>query len=370
MPVFEEALYIFARTSDNHIQYRSYNGSSWEDWFDLGETTGNFISQPSAMSWKVKDKFARVDMVAISTSERTVYNRWYDDYETWAPPDDKEWADLGPNVGSAVAMCTPYTYRLDLWTTDQESRNITHTYWNQKSDDDISDAGKDGQTGANGVFFFAGREWDPQPLKPSRSAPAVACRDSKVYHDILFYADDDNALYHASFDNDNGWQTSSAWNGDWVGDPTIFAPSDDPERWEFFGVQGNDEMYHLTWTSGSDGGYSSLTRLGGSIISVPSVVSLDKGVYDVLALGTNGTVQHRHYDGTGWSTDWEDLGVRAHSAPNVGVQGDTVFVAAVTQDNKLKVWSRDNSVKESWKGSLKEEDLGGDLSLDFFTDDS
>lgn len=72
------------------------------------------------------------------------------------------------------------------------------------------------------------------------------------------------------------------------------------------------------------GDYSALTSLGGSMLRVPSLVSLEKAVYDVVALGTGGKLQHKHYDGSGWSAEWEDLEIRAHSAPSVVAMGDRV----------------------------------------------
>lgn len=47
--------------------------------------------------------------------------------------------------------------------------------------------------------------------------------------------------------------------------------------------------------------------------------------------------------------------------------GKQVFILAVTEDSSLVTWSRDRGVKESWKGSLNKEDLGGDLQLGFMT---
>jgi len=366
VPIYQSALHILARTSNNTIAYRCYNGSSWDDWFDLGETTGKLISQPSAMTWRVKKEIPRLDVVAVSTSEYTVYGRWKSEDEGWAAP---EWHGLGPSAGSAVALCVYDEDRLDLWMVDRGTRNITHTYWYQYADEDISDKGQKGDTSVNGEFLFPDG-WAEQPFpQPSRSTPAVACRDSSIYHDVLWYADEDGSLYHAYYNlnRDGAWRVSTPWKGDWIGDPTIYAPPDDPERWEFFGVQSNNQMYHLTRTQD---GYSSLNKLGGSILSVPAVVSLDQGAYDVVALGTNGTLQHRHFDGSGWSTAWEDLGVRAHSAPAMALLDGQLFIAAVAKNGTLQVWTRDDSLAEEWKDSLEVTGLGGDLTLDFFTDAS
>lgn len=358
MTVYESELYIFARTSDNTIAYRLHNGSSWaDDWEDLGETTGTLISQPWTFAWNVNNTYPRLDLFSISTSQRTLYTRWFSEAEGWAP-----WIHLKYQSGSAIALCLPFTDRLDIWGTDRETRNITHLTWVQYSDEKIDDEGWEGDTEENGSY---GIRSDWMWLDPSGSAPAVACRDSDTYHDVLWYDKERTALHHA-YRNDDWHTYPTPWRGDWIGDPTIFTSPDDPERWEFFGIQENHEMYHLSWNS--DDGYSPLSNLGGSIISTPAVISLEEGVYDILALGTNGTLQHRHFDGSGWSADWEDLGLRAHSAPTITNLNGHVFVAAVAQDGSLIVWSRSNAVEEKWDESLEPENLGGKVSLGFYTE--
>lgn len=371
MTVHDSALYVVARTIDDTIAYRRLTDDSWDDWEDLGDPRGRLISQPSTFAWNVANVIPRLDLVAVSTDDRTVYSRWHSEFEGWASPDGVEWRGLGPDAGSPIAMCSPFTDRLDLWGTDRETRNITKTEWYQKPDDEINEDGEDGDTNQNGWFYSAGNSWTWQPLKPSRSAPAVICRESSTYHDILFYANEDNALYHAAWSNEDEWQTSEPWQGDWIGDPTLYNSEDDPERWHFFGLQENDELYYLSWSSssGQSGTYTDLISLGGSIISTPAVISLERGGLDIVALNTNGTLQHRHYDGSEWSADWEDLGVRAHSAPTIALLEDKVYIAAVAQSGSLRVWSRGDSVEEKWKNSLKTANLGGDLSLDFFTQD-
>ena len=324
------------------------------------------------MAWSVQKKYPRLDVIAVSSSQRRAFNRWYDQKESWAPPDKQEWAKLSPSIGSAIAACKIREDRLDFWAIDIDTGNITHTYWVNWDDDEIVGGGKDGTTGMIGQFWTGSHNWETQmALGQSRSAPAVVCRDSEVYHDIAYYGREDNALYHASFSMEDDWQTSDPWEGDWIGDPMLYVPPDDPERWEFFGVQKNNEMYHISWSSRDGGGYSSVNELGGNIISVPGVISVDTGVVDIVALDTKGVLQHRHYDDdNGWSKEWESLGVRAHSAPTITSFDDKLFIAAVSESGNLTVWTRDNSVAESWKGSLEENDLGGNMSLDFLTDDS
>lgn len=371
MTGYDSGLYVFARTSDDTIAYRRRADNKWDDWFDLGDPRGRLISQPVSMSWSVRNQFPRLDVMAISTDDRTTYGRWHSEVEGWASPDGVDWRGIGPKAGSTISMCTPFTNRLDLWGTDRDTGNITKTEWYQKPSEEVSEEGDDGDTNQNGWFYSAGGRWSWMPLKPARSGIGIVCRESKTYHDVLWYADEDNSLYHAAYTEEDQWSVSSPWEGEWIGDPTVFNPSDDPERWEFFGLQQNNELYHLSWSSssGESGTYSDLISLGGSIVSAPAVISLERGVLDIVALDTNGTLQHRHYDGSKWSDSWEDLEVRAHSAPTIVTWDKQVYIAAVAQNGSLMLWWRDDGVDEKWKGSLSTTRLGGDLSLDFFTKD-
>lgn len=369
--VHNETLFVFARTSDGHIKFRTNDGSSWADWFDLGsKAVGNFISQPTARSWKVGDKLPRLEVTVVSSSERTVYGRFYTETEGWAPEDTGSWIDRGGVAGSPVTMCVGQSDRVDFWMTDAASRNITHTWWQSNSNVDVDD--KDAVSGDYGAWKRG--NWQQQSLgSQAKSAPAIVCRNSKIYHDLIWYDNDEDLMWHDSFENDGGWKEPQSWEGKFIGDPTIYSFPDDPERWDFFGVQTNHKVYHLTWNSkpGTDGVYSELNSLGGSILSQPAVISLDKHVYDVVALGTDGELKHKHYDGTGWAVDWEGLGIRAHSAPNVRPFGDKVFILAISDDGSLLSWSRDAKVSEKWKDSIGDpEKLGGDLAQDFLTEDS
>jgi hypothetical protein len=105
--------------------------------------------------------------------------------------------------------------------------------------------------------------------------------------------------------------------------------------------------------------------LKGSIQSVPAVVSLEEGAMDVVALGSDGFLQHLHFDGKDWG-EWENLGITAHSAPTIQRHLSKVFIVVLNERGNLISLSRNaTSTSKTWKGSLKQEELGGQLSLEF-----
>ncbi|KPM41705.1 hypothetical protein AK830_g4863 [Neonectria ditissima] len=342
----EDTLYIFARTAKNHIAYITNNGSSWDDWIDLGEPKGDLISQPAAIAWQSKTyEIPRVDVFAVSSSENTVYGRRLEN-DSWSA-----WDDLGPNAGSQPILCKVYDDRIDIWSTDSSDYNITHNWWLSQLDDP--------------TWYTEGGTWQPQDFGTAASAPGVVCRDTDIIHDVVWYDRDDSMVWHEQWNEaDQKWLDPQSFDGTFIGDPTVVSFSDDSERLDFFGIQENNEMYHFSWSS-SDG-HSSLKSLGGNITSVPSVVSLSKGTYDVLALGNKGTLQHASYDGSDWS-DWDDTGIEAQSAPLAINVDDQVLVFVLGEDSQLVCTTMDVSVKMKWtKSSATKTSLGGDLSREFY----
>ncbi|KAK7428393.1 hypothetical protein QQZ08_005012 [Neonectria magnoliae] len=342
----EDTLHIFARTAKNRIAYTSHNGTSWDDWIDLGQPKGDLTSQPAAIAWQSKTyNIPRVDVFAVSSSEKTVYGRRLEN-DSWSA-----WDDMGPNAGSQPILCKVYDDRIDIWSTDASDHEISHNWWMSWMDDP--------------TWYTEGGAWQSQPLDTAASAPGVVCRDTDIIHDIIWYDRDESLVWHQQWNEaDQKWLDPQSFHGSFVGDPTVVSFSDDSERLDFFGVQEDNEMYHFSWSS-SDG-HSSLKSLGGNITSVPSVVSLSKGTYDVVALGNNGTLLHTSYDGSEWS-DWDDTGIEAESAPLAVSVDDQVFVFALGKDGDLVCTTMDVSVKMKWtKSASKKTSLGGDLSRKYY----
>lgn len=365
--IHDGTLYTFARTKSNGIVSITNDGGKWNKSFlDLGKPSGSgvLISQPSSFSWMVHREFGRLDVYTIAKKDRTAYAKHFSKAEGWS-----DWKVEGINIGSAVQLCRAYIDRLDSWSTAWDTSQITHSYWHQKPDDEISDDGLEkGITSEHGEMDGGNNDWTrPSELGPAKSAPAVICRDSETYHDMLWYDKNRDRLLHSSYNDDDKWSSPQAFEGKFIGDPSIWAF--DNEEWHFLGVQEDRQLYHLSWNS-KKGGYSSLEKLGGSLLSVPAITFLKDNAIDVVALGTDGYLQHLHFDGQNWASDWEDLGVTAHSAPIMEKLDGKLFIMALTKDGQLFSLSRDGTTTGSkWKDSLKQENLGGDLTSDFVTHD-
>lgn len=365
MSIYNSKLHLFGRTSNDTIAYRVYNDEfSWEDWIDLGRPDGAFISQPTAVSWNVQEDVTRLDVFAIG-SDRVVYNRWQSDAEPW---ENNKWVKIGDNAGSPISACSPYNGALNLWGTAQDTYDITHSWWVEK-DDVTSEEAMAGITGEQGQFSCTGGgQWEPEIGRASAAPHCIRRVDTDEDYELAYYSNNNTQVTVSSWSRtQKKWAYEYRQGGNWVGDPILFTPESDNERWDFFGLQSDNHLYHSSWTPGR---LEAVSKLGGDIISRPSIISVSAGSYDVLALGSNGTLQHLHFDGDCWSEDWEDLGIEARSGPSVRVINGQVVFAAVAQNGSLLAWTRDNGRASIWNGSLRAADLGGDLSLGFLTADS
>ena len=414
----DSRLHIFARTPANEITLLTHDGDSFSrEWTSLNDSSvGNIVSQPSSISWDEDgEDTPRLDVFVVSSDSGAVLSRHrIGEDGAWG-----DWEELGNGAGSAVVACRPRDDRIDLFALDSESWNITHNYWQpnesqearrkrqsepdedepdedepdeNEPDEDESPSnptsanptpadpsptnppGPGGDANSPGSWRFTDNAaWGAisPGMGPAASAPGVCCRDSTVFTDLVWYTRSDGRLMHAQYNRDGSgaWSTPRSVGGNFIGSPVVHATSDDPERFDFFGVQADHELYTFTWRSSrssADGDYSNLSSLGGSIAGQPSVVSVAEGVYDVVALSTGGTVVHQHYDGSAWRDDWEDLDVKAMSAPQVVEFDDAVWIFSVNADGQLQASSMDGSdARSTWRGQLRTENLGGDIELDF-----
>lgn len=368
---FEGNLHLFARTSDDHIETRVWDGKSWGiGWEDLGQAmdgnirveigddsdtseVGKFISQPTAIAWEV-DGVPRLSVFAVSAPDNTVWSLHRE--KVW----NFFWEDKGSGASSQPVVCKVDQDRIDLWATGTDSHNIVHSSWLTGDKEFWS------------VWHGEGKFRDTKAGQAS-SAPGVVCRDDSTPYDLVWYDRGEAGVYgglwNQYYDGENkSWSTPQYFQNGFAGDPALFSFEDKPNRTDFYGV-GNNEVYHFSRESDE---YSDLENLEGSIASSPSVVSPSEGVYDLVALGTDGKLKHKRYDDSTWSTEWDDLGVRGMSAPLAVTHNGSVFVFVLGEgddgETGVMFWKSDN--EKSWADPIAMESLGGSPSLKFFVEDS
>lgn len=378
--MYQDKLHVIARTKNNGIVLRTTDGKSskWDDWFDLGQAPGGFISQPTAATWNVNGTYPRLDVVAVSTSRRVIYGLYHTEEEGWT-----DWARAGNNAGSPIQACIKSNVdddeRLDFWMREDESETLSHNFWVEKAPDEISDAGFNGDTSEQGAFSSGGKSWGTLPgidKEKTSATPAVVCRDSTNAHDLFWYDTGFDTLVHSAYDDDEGaWGDPRTFEGHWVGEPQVVSFEDTPSEWHFIGVQKDGKAYHLSRNEDSSGdGYSEMKNMGSltKIVSTPSIISIDKGIMDVIAMREDGQLVHRHLEkGRLIGDDWEILDIHAGSAPVLAAIKDKIYILAVSKDGDLQAWTVPKEKKQRWNDSLsKAVSLGGKLSTAFLTDKS
>lgn len=273
---------------------------------------------------------------------------------------------MGENAGSIVSTCAPRDEALNLWAVAENNADIIHSWWEQEDPDDIEPEDS-GNTSKQGCFYRTeGNQWRTELENASSALHCISRPDVDALYDVAYYVKDTKQAIVASFSRrKREWHYQRLEDGDWVGEPHLFDQGDeddkDEDRWDFFGVQSDKTLYHQTWTSDS---FANMERLGGSIISRPAVVRLGSGTFDVVALGSNGTLQHLYFNGDEWEENWEDLGLEASSAPVARLHNNQVVLLALARNGSLIAWTRDNRRERSWRGSFRAENLAGALSLD------
>lgn len=340
---------------------KTLNDTSWDKFTDLGESPESMLSQPSSFSWKVHINigFPRLDLWTVGGDNNTAYRRHFTNVEGWTA-----WEAEGEDIGSSIAICGPYPHKMDVWSTARSDQRIYHDWWYQYPDEDIGKGLKDGNTTKHGKMSEGENGWlKENDLGRAKSAPAVVCRDSNVQADVLWYDRTTSKLTHSSWELTTKWSSSTTFDGDFIGNPTVV--SFDKDEWDFFGVQSDNKLYHLSWKGGKTG-YSKLNNLGGSLISAPTIVSLGDNKMDVIALGTDGNLQRMYFDGSEWADKWENLKISARSAPSAIVYKNLLYILAVTEKNTIMALSRDAKFATSWKYSLRKEDLSGKMTVDGF----
>lgn len=358
--------------------------------------------------WEVDgDEHPRLDVFVVSSDANRVFGKHKVERDgQWSA----DWVDLGPGAGSAVQVCRGGDDRIYLWTADDDSHNITQNSWvpsptsnearrilrlksrqldededEEEEEEEEENENEEGGNGNDGLGSWSttGTRWDTAsnpPQGPAASAPGVACRPSSILHDVVWYDRDADRLWHQSYnDSSSSWGTRRSFDGDWVGSPSIFSYStlssssdgrDQQQRFDFFGVQSDDEVYTFSWSAAD--GYTDVRSLGGTIVSSPSAIiypsSSDSSTRDVFALGSNGKLHHQHHDGTAWSRSWENLNITARSAPEAVVFDSAAWLFWLGEDGGLMAgrMARSQNPGAEWADHIEVEDLGGDLTLEYF----
>lgn len=316
-------------------------GTTPGGWSSLG---GQFRSQPAAVYWNDSNPTINVFASAAAGGNVAVKNLTGG---TWS----SDWRSMNKVAASAVGACRLVGGGMDradifVRSTGGTTKEVVHDWWDTPKTiwADLSQA-----------------QWDSTEKGDAAGAPAVACRDSLIEHDLAIYDRSTGTVQHNQWNaTSGGWKGWESQGGSFVGDPVLVSPSS--SRVDFFGLGSDSALWHFSWTESDL--YSTLDSLGGEFESMPAVVATSSGRYDIVAVGTDDKLKHGVFTGSSMSGDWEDLGVFSNSAPFLYPVTSSqlgLFILGEDDDVLFSTWTISDDT--AWVGKMSDfASTGGNLT--------
>ena len=281
----ENSLHAFAVAAGGAVEYRAWNGSSWNPWVNLGGAVNSAYPMPVPVSWAPD----RIDVFTVGTAGNVMQRSWVGD--AWAPA--RDWNNLGnsgfPPSSPAVAVSQAEN-SLDVFYNGQHNNTIWRRSWTGESWTGWTDLGS-------------------IPSKPG-SVPAV-CTWGQGRLDVCVVGAGNTVMH-------SGWG-GGAWAGGWqdVGgnpahDPALVSWGQN--RLDLFIVGTDGNLWHNSW-NGQWLGWQNMGNGGYAFNSAPFAVCQAENSIDVFVMGPHyNTIWRQSWDGRSWS-GWTDLGA-VNSAPS------------------------------------------------------
>jgi hypothetical protein len=312
---------IAARGSDGHIYYKSFTGSQWTGWTDLG---GAAIGMPKVVSWGA----GHVDIYVRGTNNYLMHKYWNGSaWSAWLP------------AGNGVALASDPTAvswqpgRMDVFARGT-SGNLIHAYSSNSSTFsnweslggsisskptvvslyaghlDIYALGVNGQL--NHIYFAGSWSgWSGVGLWQYTDAPAVSTWNNQSAQQINVYArGTDGAL-------DESWWSSlsGAWTADHsMGGQIAGTPSTATMNWGHLDVFARSSSDHTLYNRSYSGGWSGWVQRGSQLLGSDPTAVGSPGHMSVYALDAGGALVHTAWYSGGWHA-WEYLGQPATPDP-------------------------------------------------------
>ena len=249
---------VFARSPNNEIWHKNWNGSEWSDWDNM---YGNATSDPAAVSWGQN----RVDLFVRSTDNAVWSKNW--NGTTWS-----SWYSIGGNIVGGPDVASWGANRLDVFGRGP-SNDIWHKWW-------------------NGTSWSS---WDSIGGNMTSDPSAVSWGANRI---DVFARGTDGALW-TSYWNGTQWSAWYSLGGTIVGGPD--AASWGSGRLDVFVRWTDNTLRHIHYSS-SEGSWSGWENLGGYIVSDPGAVSWGSNRIDIFARGPQNDVWSINWDGNDWSS--------------------------------------------------------------------
>jgi len=326
------AAVILARiNSDGILQHRSITDQTFDPrWTDLDDGK-TFSGRPAVAVWVPPLQDARVDLFAVDADKGSLLQTYEQNGQRSA------WDEIAPAVSDKVTACRmggESLNRADTWYTTK--KNIVGHY-----------SSTEGNSSAGPYGFTPDDLLEIEAIPTTGVAPGITCQEGDIQHNLVVYDPDDRTVSHRQWNVPNSaWSEPTVLSSEqkFIDEPVLVDVS--PERFDFFGVGEDNNLYHFNWLGGT---LSELELVGRDVASAPSAVSVSDGRIDVVVVGTDGQLKHRSLLGSTWSGDWDDLGVVATGAPLLVSLGGKIYVFVVVDGDVSYAIVSGEDVATKWK---------------------
>ena len=254
-------LEVFVRGKNGELVQRSWSGSTWSGWKNLG---GDLTAAPTVTS----SRAGRLDVFVRGASGDLVHR--YFESGRWSG-----WDNLGGDLSSAPAAVSPSPGRIDVFVRGARGELVQRTQ-------------------RNGSW----EGWINHRRSISSAPAAVVVGQSRVE---VFARDADFHLVKRSYDGSR-WGGWLLMGGDLTAAPAAVATSPSDLHVFVRGLSG--ELVQRSWDGRSWSGWK---NLGGTLSAGPAATATGNGRLEVFVRGAGDDLVQRSYDGNRWS-GWRNLG--------------------------------------------------------------
>lgn len=254
-------LELFVRGRNRELVQRSWNGSTWSGWKNLG---GDLSAAPTVTS----SRPGRLDVFVRGAGGDLVHRFFVDG--RWSG-----WINLGGDLTSAPAAVSPSPGRIDVFVRGAKGELVQRTH-----------AG--GRWGG----------WRNLGGSLSSAPAAIAFAPNRLE---VFVRRPDLTLVQRSYDGSRwgGWRL---FGGDLTAAPTVAGTS--PNDLHVFVRGAGGELVQRSWDGRTWSGWK---NLGGTLSAGPAATATGNGRLEVFVRGAGDDLVQRSYDGRLWS-GWRNLG--------------------------------------------------------------
>lgn len=254
-------LEVFVRGKNSELVQRSFDGSRWSGWKNLG---GDLTAAPTVTS----SGPGRLDVFVRGASGDLVH-RFFEGGR-WSG-----WDNLGGDLSSAPAAVSPAPGRIDVFVRGGRGELVQRTY-------------RSGRWGG----------WNNLGGSLSSAPTAVAFPPDRLE---VFVRRPDLTLVQRSYDGSRwgGWRL---FGGDLTAAPAVAGTSLNDMHVFVRGLSG--ELVQRSWDGRSWSGWK---NLGGTLSAGPAATAVGDGRLEVFVRGTGDDLVQRSYDGRRWN-GWQNLG--------------------------------------------------------------